>query len=290
MTLILFLSLLVVVFLRSLLAVLMEMPLLRRAIAINSRLIRCTVASVPQIHPFPDVVSISQLLVLVCMPCADDDDKSAAIIIYICNYMYLHQRVSYLDRCRYSHRWDPPSVVAAPSLLCVHPWVACIHRCGRIADSSLREGRKAEMKVLRQGNRAWILHCIPYPLNYLPTNLPSSLMPLKLSTARMVLRWSSYLMKANPRDLLVSLSRTRLMSSTSPHWLITQMMSPSDSSNENPPARSLSSQSAQHIRQSISDNRKNACQTHAYSLTHSLTHYITHYITHSPRNTHALSL
>jgi hypothetical protein len=59
--------------------------------------------------------------------------------------------------------------------------------------------------------------------------------PPRLSTARSVLRWSSYLRNAKPFDFPVSLSRIRLTNVGSPNCENIVMMSPSDSSKGSPP-------------------------------------------------------
>ena len=64
---------------------------------------------------------------------------------------------------------------------------------------------------------------------------PSSLAPLKLSTASTVLRWSSYPTNAKPRGLPVFLSRGRWTSTTSPSCEKTTATSPSVSPTSSPP-------------------------------------------------------
>lgn len=59
--------------------------------------------------------------------------------------------------------------------------------------------------------------------------------PPRLSTARSVLRWSSYLSQPKPLDLPVSLSRASLRKTGSPNWEKMVMTSPSESSYGSPP-------------------------------------------------------
>lgn len=65
--------------------------------------------------------------------------------------------------------------------------------------------------------------------------LPRTVDPPKLSTARSVLRWSSYFRNANPRLFPVSLSRTRFTWTGSPYCEKIVTMSPSERSNGRPP-------------------------------------------------------
>lgn len=64
---------------------------------------------------------------------------------------------------------------------------------------------------------------------------PMTVAPPRLSTAKSVLRWSSYFSQANPRLLPVSLSRASLICTGSPYCEKIVTMSPSDRSNGRPP-------------------------------------------------------
>lgn len=67
------------------------------------------------------------------------------------------------------------------------------------------------------------------------TMRPFMVAPPRLSTARSVLRWSSYLSQPKPRDLPVSLSRASLRKVGSPYCEKMVMTSPSLSSYGSPP-------------------------------------------------------